>query len=126
MYIPQVMPGMQQIDSYGRPMAQPVYSGGAMPSYNYPPPAQSYPYAGPSYAPNPMPMAAVPPPASAAGMFTRNLIGSLAVNAFKLTDTDGQLGFWFVLQDLSVRTEGTFRYFCPCSRPIGTMLIILG
>ncbi|KAL8645436.1 MAG: hypothetical protein Q9226_007304 [Calogaya cf. arnoldii] len=43
------------------------------------------------------------------GMFTRNLIGSLGVSAFKLTDCDNALGIWFVLQDLSVRTEGTFR-----------------
>ncbi|KAL8851858.1 MAG: hypothetical protein Q9221_003284 [Calogaya cf. arnoldii] len=43
------------------------------------------------------------------GMFTRNLIGSLGVSAFKLTDTNSALGIWFVLQDLSVRTEGTFR-----------------
>lgn len=44
------------------------------------------------------------------GMFTRNLIGSLATNAFSLTDTEERIGIWFVLQDLSVRTEGTFRY----------------
>ncbi|KAK3080559.1 hypothetical protein LTS18_000263 [Coniosporium uncinatum] len=43
------------------------------------------------------------------GMFTRNLIGSLSVNAFKLTDTESKTGFWFILQDLSVRTEGMFR-----------------
>ncbi|KAL8737743.1 MAG: hypothetical protein Q9190_008082 [Brigantiaea leucoxantha] len=43
------------------------------------------------------------------GMFTRNLIGSLSVSAFKLTDPNGELGIWFILQDLSVRTEGTFR-----------------
>ena len=42
-------------------------------------------------------------------MFTRNLIGSLTVSANKLTDPHGKLGVWFVLQDLSVRTEGTFR-----------------
>jgi hypothetical protein len=42
-------------------------------------------------------------------MFTRNLIGSLTVNASKLFDTNKKLGLWFVLQDLSVRTEGTFR-----------------
>ena len=51
----------------------------------------------------------LPPPATATGMFTRNLIGSLTVNAFRLTDTEGKVGFWFVLQDLSVRTEGNFR-----------------
>jgi hypothetical protein len=43
------------------------------------------------------------------GMFTRNLIGSLAASAFKLDDTRGKIGIWFVLQDLSVRTEGHFR-----------------
>jgi len=54
------------------------------------------------------PMVAMPThPAS--GMFTRNLIGSLTVNAFKLQDTEAKTGFWFILQDLSVRTEGLFR-----------------
>ncbi|KAI0997770.1 Velvet complex subunit 2 [Podosphaera aphanis] len=43
------------------------------------------------------------------GMFTRNLIGSLAASAFRLTDPDDKIGIWFVLQDLSVRTEGDFR-----------------
>lgn len=45
-------------------------------------------------------------------MFTRNLIGSLAVNAFKLSDDLGERGLWFILQDLSVRTEGNFRLKC--------------
>ncbi|KAF1830010.1 hypothetical protein BDW02DRAFT_573443 [Decorospora gaudefroyi] len=40
---------------------------------------------------------------------TRNLIGMNAVNASRLNDLEGKPGFWFVLQDLSVRTEGTFR-----------------
>jgi hypothetical protein len=44
------------------------------------------------------------------GMYTRNLIGSLAASAFRLTDPDDRIGIWFVLQDLSVRTEGHFRY----------------
>lgn len=43
------------------------------------------------------------------GGHTRNLIGSLAATAFKLHDLEDQLGIWFVLQDLSVRTEGEFR-----------------
>ena len=43
------------------------------------------------------------------GMFTRNLIGSLAASAFRLTDNNDKIGIWFVLQDLSVRTEGNFR-----------------
>ncbi|RDW68538.1 hypothetical protein BP5796_09195 [Coleophoma crateriformis] len=52
------------------------------------------------------------PPISSAqptGMFTRNLIGSLSASAFRLTDTSDKIGIWFVLQDLSVRTEGNFR-----------------
>ncbi|KAF3804910.1 Velvet complex subunit 2 [Colletotrichum gloeosporioides] len=43
------------------------------------------------------------------GMFTRNLIGSLASSAFRLSDTEDNVGIWFVMQDLSVRTEGLFR-----------------
>lgn len=46
---------------------------------------------------------------SRGGMFTRNLIGQLAASAFKLHDTGDRLGIWFILQDLSVRTEGCFR-----------------
>ena len=48
-----------------------------------------------------------------AGMFTRNLIGSLAASAFRLQDTEDKIGIWFVLQDLSVRTEGCFRCVYP-------------
>lgn len=44
------------------------------------------------------------------GMYTRNLIGSLAASAFRLTDPSDKIGIWFVLQDLSVRTEGNFRF----------------
>ena len=49
------------------------------------------------------------PRSNPSGMYTRNLIGSLCVSAFKLTDPDNNLGVWFILQDLSVRTEGAFR-----------------
>jgi Velvet factor len=55
----------------------------------------------------PMHMPVLPTPS--ASMYTRNIIGSLAVNAFKLQDTTGKLGLWFILQDLSIRTEGSFR-----------------
>lgn len=50
------------------------------------------------------------------GMFTRNLIGSLSASAFRLTDPDNKIGVWFILQDLSVRTEGMFR--CVQSMPL--------
>jgi len=43
------------------------------------------------------------------GMYTRNLIGSLSASAFQLKDLQGKPGIWFILQDLSVRTEGWFR-----------------
>ncbi|CAN8099260.1 unnamed protein product [Discula destructiva] len=42
-------------------------------------------------------------------MFTRNLIGNCAGSAFRLHDTNDKIGIWFVMQDLSVRTEGAFR-----------------
>lgn len=43
------------------------------------------------------------------GMFTRNLIGNCAGSAFRLQDSKDKIGIWFVMQDLSVRTEGSFR-----------------
>lgn len=43
------------------------------------------------------------------GNYTRNLIGSCSVSAYSLADLDDNVGLWFVLQDLSVRTEGSFR-----------------
>lgn len=43
------------------------------------------------------------------GALNRNLIGSVAASAFCLVDTSDQEGIWFVLQDLSVRLEGTYR-----------------
>lgn len=49
------------------------------------------------------------------GMFTRNLIGSVSVSAFNLCDTEEKRGIWFVLQDLSVRTEGNFRQALFCN-----------
>jgi Velvet factor len=64
---------------------------------------------GPLMSPTAPVMITQDPRSAPTGMFTRNLIGSLSVSAFKLTDTHGKLGIWFILQDLSVRTEGTFR-----------------
>jgi hypothetical protein len=72
-----------------------------------------------------MAMTPAPPP-SVNQNHTRNLIGQNAVNACRLQDPDGKTGFWFVLQDLSVRTEGTFRcvsflplpiYLCQLTNP---------
>ncbi|KAH6671169.1 velvet factor-domain-containing protein [Halenospora varia] len=81
--------------------------------YNSPPqaiPSQELSYGGRPYAPEAgMPRVPVTSTSSPGGMFTRNLIGSLSASAFRLTDPDDRIAIWFILQDLSVRTEGTFR-----------------
>ncbi|KAF2090475.1 hypothetical protein K490DRAFT_34500 [Saccharata proteae CBS 121410] len=90
-------PGAGQYVGLGGPGPMPGQMPQAMHSMS---PAYGYPqHAAPS----------TPVSANPMHMFTRNLIGSLSVNAFKLQDTTGKPGFWFVLQDLSVRTEGCFR-----------------
>ena len=38
------------------------------------------------------------------------LIGSYSSSLYRLKDPQNKDGYWFVLQDLSVRTEGHFRY----------------
>lgn len=93
----------QQMNSYygGQSMAYPNQYGQPV---NYPP--QYYPG---GQAPPAMSPAAQPVSGGPGGMFTRNLIGSLSASAFRLTDPDNKIGVWFILQDLSVRTEGTFR-----------------
>lgn len=53
--------------------------------------------------------AGVHPLAANSGMYTRNLIGNLSASAFRLKDLTNKEGVWFILQDLSVRTEGWFR-----------------
>lgn len=40
---------------------------------------------------------------------TKNLIGTVVATAYKLYDLQENLGIWFVLHDLSVRTEGEFK-----------------
>ncbi|KAF4332576.1 hypothetical protein FBEOM_13623 [Fusarium beomiforme] len=136
--------GQSQGMNYGQDYPPPVQqSFGQAPSYqpssSYGPPQQYYPRHG-GYSAEPP----APPPGGPfrngygqdqntltrmavvggqpQGMFTRNLIGSLAASAFRLEDTEGQSGIWFVLQDLSVRTEGTFRLrfsFVNVGRPGG-------
>jgi len=50
-----------------------------------------------------------------ASNYQRNLIGSLSVNASILKDTRDEESWWFVLQDLSVRMEGWFRFVASLS-----------
>ncbi|WEW61348.1 hypothetical protein PRK78_006838 [Emydomyces testavorans] len=106
---------------YGQPAGYPAYYA-SQAAYGQPgmayaaPPGQPYYPMAPTYYPSasqPLtPQSVMPPqmaPAQPTGMFTRNLIGSLSASAFKLTDPENKLGIWFILQDLSVRTEGAFR-----------------
>ncbi|KAL6716242.1 hypothetical protein ACLMJK_005808 [Lecanora helva] len=64
---------------------------------------------GPLLSPSVLSTLSTDPRSNPGGMFTRNLIGSLCVSAFKLTDPNNNMGVWFILQDLSVRQEGSFR-----------------
>lgn len=41
--------------------------------------------------------------------YTRTLVGPLSANACRLLDEHRKAGIFFLFQDLSVRTEGTFR-----------------
>ena len=41
--------------------------------------------------------------------YRRNLFGNLVTSAFRLKDDKSVPGIWFILQDLSVRTEGVFK-----------------
>ncbi|KAB5595338.1 hypothetical protein CTheo_1210 [Ceratobasidium theobromae] len=50
-----------------------------------------------------------PSSGAASGQYTRTLVGPLSANASRLVDADNQPGIFFLFQDLSVRTEGTFR-----------------
>ncbi|KAH7401854.1 velvet factor [Phaeosphaeria sp. MPI-PUGE-AT-0046c] len=115
---PLYMPPLQGVPRWGgsypsqpQPQPQPVmpYAQPAAPQYGYGANPVSYPYGSTNGGiPQGTPMMPVP---TAPNMqnHTRNLIGMNAVNACRLTDTNGKLGLWFVLQDLSVRTEGNFR-----------------
>lgn len=76
--------------------------------YSYHRPSMGYPYAGGNQMYSGVP-AQYAPQQSNSAMYTRNLIGSLTVNAARLKNNEDKEGFWFVLQDLSVRTEGFFR-----------------
>ncbi|THV52501.1 hypothetical protein BGAL_0077g00140 [Botrytis galanthina] len=116
----QQQPGQQS--GYGGNPNYPPPNGYQVPpqqsNYYYPQPSQSVPshnnqdpYPSRPFTPQDLGLGRIPisqtnPPQ---GMFTRNLIGSLSASAFRLTDPDDRIGIWFVLQDLSVRTEGDFR-----------------
>jgi hypothetical protein len=93
------------------PQAMTQYGQPPMPPTGWYPQPHGYPPT-PQYAPNNYSLSqvqAVMQASPSSNNHTRNLIGMNAVNACRLNNLDGKPGFWFVLQDLSVRTEGTFR-----------------
>jgi hypothetical protein len=96
--------GQVAIQTGGTPYQQayvtPNYFTGAMVPYPHP----SMLYNGPQLMQLPV--------SPNSNTFTRNLIGSVVVNASKMKDDKDQWGIFFVFQDLSVRTEGTFRLKC--------------
>ncbi|KIM46423.1 hypothetical protein M413DRAFT_441516 [Hebeloma cylindrosporum] len=71
----------------------------------------------PTYAQYPQPAPASPAPSHAIASapplprhtYTRTLVGPLSANACRLLDEHRKPGIFFLFQDLSVRTEGTFR-----------------
>lgn len=91
------------LNQYGQPMPMMYSPQDGQPFYD---PSQGMGYAQSMYMPQ-FQQPVVQPQSNA--MYTRNLIGSLTVNASLLNDTNEKPGYWFVLQDLSVRTEGWFR-----------------
>jgi len=54
-------------------------------------------------------MTSYPPMKSSRSTYTRALVGPLSANATRLQDEHRKPGIFFLFQDLSVRTEGTFR-----------------
>ena len=94
---------------YTIPMAQrPTASNPAFPHPQYQGTAQYAPPPQTVYIPV-APVHQAPPQTHALNTYTRNLIGSLTVNSSSLRDLRDEQGYWFILQDLSVRTEGWFR-----------------
>jgi len=70
--------------------------------------AQSQPqYHQGSYVQEPTPPSTIPP--LPRHTYTRTLVGPLCSNACKLLDEHRKPGIFFLFQDLSIRTEGTFR-----------------
>ena len=121
-FFPTSSPRLGQGYANGSSSAYPTQTQYSYPDQRYGPPvsqSDGYPPAQPSpshsshrsssvisYPPQPQNNI---PSSSPTGMYTRNLIGSLSASAFRLNDTTEHVGIWFILQDLSVRTEGWFR-----------------
>ncbi|KAF7355589.1 Velvet complex subunit B [Mycena sanguinolenta] len=115
---PQDGPGYSASPAPSTPQQQydssALYSSASSP-YSHPPQQAQQPYfppsnsAGPgssSYAQGTPPALPAANPRSA---YTRTLVGPLSSNGYRLLDEHRKPGIFFLFQDLSVRTEGTFR-----------------
>ncbi|KAJ7068583.1 velvet factor-domain-containing protein [Mycena amicta] len=85
-------------------------------SHPQPAPVPFFPAPSPNTFPTtpngPPPPSAPPPPSTVHGprsAYTRTLVGPLSSNGYRLLDEHRKPGIFFLFQDLSVRTEGTFR-----------------
>ncbi|KAJ6490269.1 velvet factor [Mycena vitilis] len=110
-------PRYSQEGTYSPAPSTPQYDP-ALYSSSYPhppqPPQQQAPYFPPPSNNNnyqqsaPVPSAPLPAP-SPRNAYTRTLVGPLSSNGYRLLDEHRKPGIFFLFQDLSVRTEGTFR-----------------
>ncbi|KAH9833721.1 velvet factor-domain-containing protein [Rhodofomes roseus] len=83
----------------------------SQPHQQPPPPSQAHQpssqYHEAPYAQDPTPPSAMPP--LPRHTYTRTLVGPLCANACRLLDEHRTPGIFFLFQDLSIRTEGSFR-----------------
>ncbi|KAI0650528.1 velvet factor-domain-containing protein [Trametes meyenii] len=98
-YTPVQTSPTQQIDSS-------MYASASYAQQQYQQQTQSQYHQGSSYQ-EPTPPSTIPP--LPRHTYTRTLVGPLAANACRLLDEHRKPGVFFLFQDLSIRTEGTFR-----------------
>ncbi|KAI0335682.1 hypothetical protein GY45DRAFT_1430809 [Cubamyces sp. BRFM 1775] len=98
-YTPVQTSPTQQIDSS-------MYASASYAQQQHQQQTQSQYHQGSSYQ-EPTPPSTIPP--LPRHTYTRTLVGPLAANACRLLDEHRKPGVFFLFQDLSIRTEGTFR-----------------
>ncbi|KAF8843097.1 hypothetical protein BDN67DRAFT_1030044 [Paxillus ammoniavirescens] len=117
-YHPTAQPDPQQWnqshqESYSAP-SQGSYDGSTLYSAPAYPQQSQIPYYQNQYAQSSTSSSSSPPPPASTHplprhTYTRTLVGPLSSNACRLLDEHRRPGIFFLFQDLSVRTEGTFR-----------------
>ncbi|KAI9000809.1 velvet factor-domain-containing protein [Trametes punicea] len=98
-YTPVQTSPTQQIDSS-------MYASASYAQHQHQQQTQSQYHQGSSHQ-EPTPPSTIPP--LPRHTYTRTLVGPLAANACRLLDEHRKPGVFFLFQDLSIRTEGTFR-----------------